>query len=235
MFRAPIWMMSAYSTTMSTWRGSMTSVTTGIPNRSPVALRIFRPSSPSPLKAIRAGPGLEGPPSEDVGPGVLDRLGDLDEPGFALDGAGAGDHHQVAAADADTLDVEDRVASGWNSRLASLNGLVIGTTALDPLDRLERLGLDFLFIADHADDGPHYPPAQVGRQPKLLDPGHDVADHLVGWVRLQDDDHRVPHDLRPTIPVGLPTMSGNLIERNEPNGVRASRESKIITTSLVGR
>ncbi len=50
MFRAPIWIMSAYRTTSSTWRGSMTSVTTGMPNRSPAALRIFRPSSPSPWK-----------------------------------------------------------------------------------------------------------------------------------------------------------------------------------------
>ena len=31
MFRAPIWRMSAYSATMSTWFGSMTSVMTGRP------------------------------------------------------------------------------------------------------------------------------------------------------------------------------------------------------------
>ena len=39
MFRVPIWRMSAYSATMSTWLGSMTSVMTGRPVRSRASAR----------------------------------------------------------------------------------------------------------------------------------------------------------------------------------------------------
>ena len=39
MFRVPIWRMSAYSATMSTWLGSMTSVITGRPVRSRASAR----------------------------------------------------------------------------------------------------------------------------------------------------------------------------------------------------
>ena len=39
MFRVPIWRMSAYSATMSTWFGSMTSVITGRPVRSRASAR----------------------------------------------------------------------------------------------------------------------------------------------------------------------------------------------------
>ena len=39
MFRVPIWRMSAYSATMSTWFGSITSVMTGRPVRSRASAR----------------------------------------------------------------------------------------------------------------------------------------------------------------------------------------------------
>ena len=39
MFRVPIWRMSEYSATMSTWDGSMTSVMTGMPVRSRASAR----------------------------------------------------------------------------------------------------------------------------------------------------------------------------------------------------
>ena len=39
MFRVPIWRMSAYSATMSTCDGSMTSVITGMPVRSRASAR----------------------------------------------------------------------------------------------------------------------------------------------------------------------------------------------------
>ena len=58
------------------------------------------------LETIGAGSGLEGSASEYVCPGVPDLLGDLDEDGFPLDRARAGNHHQVASADLDALDLE---------------------------------------------------------------------------------------------------------------------------------
>ena len=142
-----------------------------------------------PLEAVGAGPRLEGAAAEDVGAGVADRLGDLDQDRLALDGARAGDHGQVAAADLDPLDLEDRVvgvelAAGELVRLEDRHDL------LDAVDRLERLGLQLLLVADHADDRPRDPLAEVGREAQRLDPLEDVVDTVRGGVRLQDDDHR---------------------------------------------
>ena len=70
---------------------------------------------------------------------------------------------------------------------------------LDPLDRLQRLGLELVLIADHADDGPRHPLAEVGGEPQVFDPGDDVPDHLVGRVRLQNDDHHCSQNRQPTV------------------------------------
>ena len=48
MLRAPIWITSAASTTASTWRGSISSVTSGRPVSSRASFRISSASSPSP-------------------------------------------------------------------------------------------------------------------------------------------------------------------------------------------
>ena len=106
MLRAPIWNMSAYRSTSSTWRGSMTSVTTGMPSCSPAAWRIFSPSSPSPWKLYGLVRGLNAPPRRMLAPASLTHPGDLEEQRLALDRARAGDHRQVAAADLHPLDLE---------------------------------------------------------------------------------------------------------------------------------
>ncbi len=61
---------------------------------------------------------------------------------------------------------------------------------LDAGDRLERLDLELLLVADHADDRPRDPLAEVGREAQLLDPLEHVLDLLGRRVRLQHDDHR---------------------------------------------
>ena len=68
MLRAPIWMTSVVSTTWSTWRGSISSVTIGSPVSSRASLRISRASSPSPWNAYGEVRGLKAPPRSIVTP-----------------------------------------------------------------------------------------------------------------------------------------------------------------------
>ena len=68
MFRAPIWITSAVSTTASTSRGSISSVTSGRPVSSRASARILRPSTPSPWKAYGEVRGLKAPPRSIVTP-----------------------------------------------------------------------------------------------------------------------------------------------------------------------
>ena len=60
---------------------------------------------------------------------------------------------------------------------------------LDARDRLQRLDLELVLVADHADDRPRDPLAEVGREPQGRDPLEDMLDDLGRGVRLQNDDH----------------------------------------------
>ncbi len=60
---------------------------------------------------------------------------------------------------------------------------------LDPGDRLQRLDLELVLVADHADDRPRDPLAQVRRQAQGRDPLEHVLDDLRRRMRLQHDDH----------------------------------------------
>ena len=68
MLRAPIWITSATSTTASTCRGSISSVTTGRPVSSLASRRIVSASSPSPWKVYGEVRGLKAPPRSIVAP-----------------------------------------------------------------------------------------------------------------------------------------------------------------------
>jgi len=71
MFRAPIWITSAVSTTASTCRGSSSSVTSGRPVSSLASARIARPASPSPWNVYGEVRGLKAPPRRTVAPAAL--------------------------------------------------------------------------------------------------------------------------------------------------------------------
>ena len=68
MFRAPIWITSAASSTASTCRGSISSVTIGSPVSSRASRRIASASSPSPWKVYGDVRGLNAPPRSHVAP-----------------------------------------------------------------------------------------------------------------------------------------------------------------------
>ena len=111
-----------------------------------------------PLEAVGAGPGLERAAAEDVGPGLLDRLGDLDRGIASLSMAhGPAIIIRWPPPTLTPLMSNDRVlgvelAAGELERLEDRHDL------LDPGDRLERLGLELVLVADDADDRPRRRP-----------------------------------------------------------------------------
>jgi len=67
---------------------------------------------------------------------------------------------------------------GVISRLASLNGLRIGSTCSTPGNGLERLNLQLVLLTDDADDGAHLALAQVRFEAQLADAIQNVIDLL---------------------------------------------------------
>ena len=94
MLRAPIWSTSANSTTASTSRGSISSVTIGRPVSSRASARISSASSPSPWKAYGEVRGLKAPPRSIVPPRRRRRAPSRAS-ARGLDRAGPGDEAEV--------------------------------------------------------------------------------------------------------------------------------------------
>ncbi len=128
--------MSAYSATMSTWFGSITSVITGRPVRSRASARKRSPWTPRPWKAYGLVRGLNAPPRRIVAPAAAtasavsnscSRLSTEHGPAIIVS-----DPSPITASR-----TRMTVSSGWNSREVSLNGRLIGVTASTP-DRADR-------------------------------------------------------------------------------------------------
>ena len=131
MFRVPIWRMSAYSATMSTWFGSITSVIVGRPVRSRASERYRSASMPRPWNAYGEVRGLNAPPRRTVAPAAAtasavtiscSRLSTEHGPAITVSPPSP----MTASSTRIT------VSSGWNSRDVSLNGREIGVTRSTP-------------------------------------------------------------------------------------------------------
>src|SRR5919201_2961545 len=131
LFRAPIWITSAASSTGSTWRGSINSVTTGNPVSSPASRRIARPSSPSPWNVYGDVRGLKAPPRSIVAPApattravsnVCSRYSKEHGPAIRPN------HESPIRCPSTSI----TVGSGATSRATSLYGFRIGSTCSTP-------------------------------------------------------------------------------------------------------
>src|SRR5205085_3912350 len=116
------------------------------------------------LEAVGTGPRFEGAAAQQVGAGLLDVAGDLVEDLGALDGARAGDHRHGAAADLQAANADDgvrlvKLAAGELERLHDRQDL------LDAGNGLERLGVQLVLVADHADDRAVLPWLRCGLNP----------------------------------------------------------------------
>ena len=151
MFRVPIWRMSAYSATMSTWFGSITSVMTGRPVRSRASARKRRPWTPRPWNAYGRGARLERAAAQDRGAGGLDRIGGLEQLVAALDRARPGHHRQRPVADDRIEDPDDGVL-GMELARGQLERPADRRDRGDAGQRREALEEGRLARADLADD-----------------------------------------------------------------------------------
>ena len=151
MLRAPIWITSAVSTTGSTSRGSISSVTSGRPVASRASARIRRPSRPSPWNAYGDVRGLNAPPRSIVQPAsATDARGDQ-RLLAVLDRARPGDEAEVAVADARAAHLDHRRV-GRDLARDELVRLEDRQHLLDAGVALERERRDQLAVADRADD-----------------------------------------------------------------------------------
>ena len=106
MLRAPIWITSAASTTSSTCRGSISSVTIGRPVSSLASRRMSSASRPRPWKVYGEVRGLKAPPRSMVAPAAATTRAVSMRLLAVLDRARAGDQPEVAVADPPAGDVD---------------------------------------------------------------------------------------------------------------------------------
>ena len=179
MFRAPTWRMSAYSATMSTWFGSMTSVMVGqagaVPGFGEVAERLDSEA----LEAVGRRARLEGAAPQDGRARRLHRVGRLEQLIAALDRAGPGHDRQAAVADRRVEDADDGV----------LGPEFAGGELEGSRDRGDRLD---------ARQGPEAAHERGPAWPDLADDGdHDAvrAGVVVGRHALAEDVALHPEDL----------------------------------------
>ena len=132
MLRAPIWITSAISTTASTSRGSISSVTSGSPVSSRASARIVSASTPSPWNAYGEVRGLKAPPRSIVTPSACDGARRLERLLARLDRARPGDEAEVMRRRAAVPRASITVGSRRSSRETSLYGFRIGSTCSTP-------------------------------------------------------------------------------------------------------
>ena len=130
--RAPTWRMSEYSAISSTSAGFITSVTIGIPARSPALRRILRPFSSSPWKAYGEVRGFHAPPRSTWAPAFFTASAVSIICASLSTEQGPAMTRSCRSPTVTPGAIRMTVRSGFTSRLASLYGLRIGTTRSTP-------------------------------------------------------------------------------------------------------
>ena len=178
MFRVPIWRMSAYSATMSTWAGSMTSVITGRPRPLARLGEVAEALDAQALEAVRAGPRLERAAADDRRAVRRDVVDGLEQLLAALDRARARPSPSASRRRSTASRTRMTLSSGWNSRETSLYGSVIGVTCSTPggassdAHQLRPPRADLAHDRDHG-------PARAGVLERRESLGEDPALHAV--------------------------------------------------------
>ena len=177
MFRAPIWITSAASSTASTCRGSISSVTTGSPVSSRASRRIASASSPSPWNVYGEVRGLNAPPRSHVAPASFDRARRLERLLAVLDRARPGDQPEELVPDLAAVDVDHRRV-GRDLARDQLVRLQDRQHLLDAGVALERQRRQQLALADRADHGRLAPARDARVHARFLQP----REHVLGLV-----------------------------------------------------
>ena len=153
----------------------------------------FQAGEAEALKRIGGSAGLVGAAAEEVNTGGLELRGDGKTLVFGFDGARASDHGDVRAADEDVAgrcgDFDDGVFF-----LDVARNEFVGLSDRDALDDaghgFENAEIDFAGVAGDANGGAGGAGDGMRFEAEGFDAVADVADLLLGGVRLHDDEHR---------------------------------------------
>ena len=186
MLRAPIWITSACSTTASTCRGSISSVTIGSPVSSRASTRISSASSPSPLNVYGDVRGLNAPPRSIVDARLRDRARGLHRLLAVLDRARAGDQSERVVADAPAAHLDHGRIRRELAR-HELVWLQDRHHLLDARVALERQRCELVALADRGDHGRLAPGRDVRVRARFGEALDDVVDLLGRRVGAHHD------------------------------------------------
>ena len=186
MLRAPIWITSAVSSTASTWRGSISSVTIGRPVSSFASRRISSASKPMPWKEYGDVRGLKAPPRSQVAPAaataravssVCSRYSTVHGPAISPNQPSPMRRPSTSI----TVGSGDDLAADQLVRLENRQHL------LDPGIALERQQRELLAVADRADHGRLAAALDARLDPVLGEPREHVLGLIGGRRRAHHD------------------------------------------------
>ena len=178
--------MSAASTTASTWRGSITSVTSGRPGLGARLLQDLERLLAEPLEGVRRGARLEGAAAEHRHALGGDGARGLERLLARLDRARAGDEAEVAVADAAAAHL-DHGRIGRQLAGDELVRLEDRQHLLDPGEALERQRREQLALADRADHRRLAAGRDECRAAGFVEPRDDLVHLLLGGARAHHD------------------------------------------------
>ncbi len=192
MLRAPTCSMSACSATRSTWRVSITSVTTGRPVSARTSARRRERLDAEPLERVGRRARLVGAAAQHRRAGLGDRTRRVDEHLAIFDGARTGDDGEHVSAEAGLrlapADAHDGSLDGEFAR-RELVWLEHRRDGFDAGERAKRHLGEQRLVADASDDRALLAARQVRAHADRFDALADVVDFGVGDVGLCNDDH----------------------------------------------
>ena len=142
------------------------------------------------LEIVGRGAGLERTAAQNVRTGGLDGLRDRDDLLLGLDGAGAGDHDEVAAADLHAIHVDDGVVR-VELAVAALEGLGHALDAVDDAEARDQVHVHAGRVADEAEHGLVFALGNVDGQALALEPVDELLALCCFHAMFEYDDHDV--------------------------------------------
>ena len=142
------------------------------------------------LKVVGRGAGLERAAAQDVRTGGLDGLRDRDDLLLGLDGAGPGDHDEVAAADLHAADIHDGVVR-VELAVAALEWLGHALDTVNDAEAADQIHIHAGRVADEAEHGLIFALGNVDGQALTLEPVDELLALCGFHAMFEYDDHDV--------------------------------------------
>ena len=140
------------------------------------------------LEVVGRGTGLERAAAQNVRTGGLDGLRDRDDLLLGLNGAGPGDHDEVAAADLHTADIHDGVVR-VELAVAALEWLGHALDTVNDAEAADQIHIHAGRVADEAEHGLIFALGNVDGQALTLEPVDELLTLCGFHAMFKYDDH----------------------------------------------